>query len=203
MEQATNNGQEYPVPRLDTTGTSKHRLGEEGSPSLIGVHSAGSETLHGTLSSPDSRYDKQDLKSEVCVVSDTVPGIANHPQAGEDQLSNNPGSVSNSFPKRLWSSVNEKVAARNSTNGRIWKTTIFRFGPLSGIFCMALALASIVASLGILVGSNGQSINKWSAPPSTYLAILTAVANLSVRYACIQGIVEHRMSLLEHLLISP
>lgn len=65
-----------------------------------------------------------------------------------------------------------------------WRTTFIRSGPLSGIFCMLLAIASIVASFGILVGSNGMPIMSWSAPPSTYLAICTAIANLCMRYAC-------------------
>lgn len=53
---------------------------------------------------------------------------------------------------------------------------------------MLLAFASIVASLGVLVGSDGSPVQHWSAPPSTYLAIYTAIANLAMRYACIQGV---------------
>ena len=66
---------------------------------------------------------------------------------------------------------------------RPWKKAFIRFGPLSGISCLFLALASIFASLAILAASNGQSTASWETPPSTYLAIFTAIANLSVRYA--------------------
>ena len=72
---------------------------------------------------------------------------------------------------------------------RPWRTTLIRFGPLSGIFCMLLAIACIFASLGILAGSDHQPVVDWSAPPSTYLAIFTAIANLSMRYAALQGVV--------------
>lgn len=54
---------------------------------------------------------------------------------------------------------------------------------------MIPAIFSIVASLGILIGSNGASDGGWITPPSTYLAIFTAIANLAMRYACIQGVV--------------
>lgn len=60
---------------------------------------------------------------------------------------------------------------------------------LSSIFCMLLALTSIIASLGILVGSDNQDIESWTTPPSTYLAMFTATANLSVRYAAVHGVV--------------
>lgn len=63
---------------------------------------------------------------------------------------------------------------------RAWIPTLIRFGPLSGILCMVLAIASITASLGILAGSNHQPTSGWSAPPSTYLAIFTAIGNLSM-----------------------
>lgn len=54
---------------------------------------------------------------------------------------------------------------------------------------MFIAITSIVASLGILAGSNKRPTSSWSTPPSTYLAIFTAIANLSIRYAAIQGVV--------------
>ncbi len=53
---------------------------------------------------------------------------------------------------------------------------------------MLVAMACLVASLGVLAGSNGQAVERWSALPSTTLAALTAIANLSVRYAAVQGV---------------
>ena len=71
---------------------------------------------------------------------------------------------------------------------RQWRSTIIRFGPLSGLFAMFVALSSIAISLGILVASDGDDTATWVADPSIYLAICTAIANLSVRYACINGV---------------
>jgi hypothetical protein len=72
---------------------------------------------------------------------------------------------------------------------RSWNPSFIRLGPLSGLVALCVALSSLLASLGILVGSNGAPLSSWTAPPSTYLAICTAVANLAMRYACIQGVV--------------
>lgn len=72
---------------------------------------------------------------------------------------------------------------------RVWRTNFIRFGPLSGIAAMVAAIVSLTASLGILAGSDGQPVSHWSATPSTFLAIFTAVANLSMRYAAVQGVV--------------
>lgn len=71
---------------------------------------------------------------------------------------------------------------------RTWKLTIMRFGPLSGLFCICLAMASIIAALGILVGSRNSPTAEWRVEPSAYLAIFTAIANQSMRYACVQGV---------------
>ena len=72
---------------------------------------------------------------------------------------------------------------------RPWRSAFIRFGPLSGILCMFIAAAGIIASLGILSGSDGALVANWTAPPSTYLAICTAIANLAMRFAAIQGVV--------------
>lgn len=58
----------------------------------------------------------------------------------------------------------EHVLNGNNQESRRWRTTLIRFGPLSGILCMVLALASIFATLGILAGSNKQPVDNWSAP---------------------------------------
>ena len=70
-----------------------------------------------------------------------------------------------------------------------WQSAFLRRGPLAGILSLCIAILGIFASLGILAASNATPVTSWSAPPSTYLAIFTAIANLSMRYACIQGVV--------------
>ena len=74
------------------------------------------------------------------------------------------------------------------STGRPWKTTFMRLGPLSGILALMVAMASICASLGILIGSSNSPVADWTVQPSTYLAICTAIANQSVRYATLQGV---------------
>lgn len=83
----------------------------------------------------------------------------------------------------------ENRAHRPSRYPRLWKTIFVRWGPLSGLFAMFLAMSSIFACLGILVGSSGVAVSIWSVQPSEYPAIFTAIANLSMRHACIQRIV--------------
>ncbi|KAK5174616.1 Serine carboxypeptidase 3 [Saxophila tyrrhenica] len=72
---------------------------------------------------------------------------------------------------------------------RPWRTTLMRAGPVSGFLAMFVAIGSIAVSLGILVASDGAAVSGWSASPSIYLATCTAIANLAMRYACIQGVV--------------
>lgn len=108
---------------------------------------------------------------------------------------------SNTSPRRKWwhyprsswktSGVERKRSAkqRPSKYPRPWKSTFLRWGPLSGVFAMFLAISSMFACLGVLVGSNGVAVSNWTVQPSEYLAIFTAIANLAMRYACIQGII--------------
>lgn len=92
--------------------------------------------------------------------------------------------------QRVFSALTPDVVGRYSSKTvrhRPWLRTFVRWEPLSGIFAMCLAIASIFASLGILLGSDGEPIDQWPATPSTYLAIFTAFANLSMRYAALNG----------------
>ncbi|KAK5164274.1 uncharacterized protein LTR77_009968 [Saxophila tyrrhenica] len=89
--------------------------------------------------------------------------------------------------KYTYESAQPSQPSNRHCEGRPWRTTLFRFGPLTGLLAMLLALASMVASSGVLVGSHGADTRSWTAPPATYLAVLTAVANLCVRYACLQA----------------
>ena len=85
--------------------------------------------------------------------------------------------------------IYNRSRANEGTNiqPRRWRPTIFRPGPLSGMVGMVFACLSIIAALGILIASDGDDVRLWNVPPSTYLAIFTAVANVAMRYACIQG----------------
>lgn len=84
---------------------------------------------------------------------------------------------------------NDCASSSTRSSDRPWKLTLIRFGPLSGLFGLVLAIASIFAALGILVSSRNSPVTHWAGEPSTYLAICTAVANQAIRYATIQGVV--------------
>lgn len=64
-----------------------------------------------------------------------------------------------------------------------------RIGPLSGIFAFGGVILCTIASLGILAGSNHSPVTSWPTPPSTFIAIFTAISNIMMRYAAVQGIV--------------
>jgi hypothetical protein len=70
-----------------------------------------------------------------------------------------------------------------------WTRTWLKVSPLIGLACLLLAAGSIFASLGVLVASDGSPTVTWSAAPAVYLGIATAVANQSIKYAAIQGVV--------------
>lgn len=99
----------------------------------------------------------------------------------------------------------EATSQRSCRYPRPWKTICTRAGPLSGVLSMLLAIASILACLGVLESSDGAAVSSWGIQPSEYLAVFTAIANLAMRYACIQGVViawwtrAHRGSTLSRL----
>lgn len=90
-------------------------------------------------------------------------------------------------PKGQTDSQGDKIPSEPPK--RLWRGSFSRAGPLSGLLSLLLSVLSLIASLGILLGSDKAPTKSWSTPPSTYLAVCTAVANLAIRYACIQGVV--------------
>lgn len=63
-----------------------------------------------------------------------------------------------------------------------------RWGPISGLSCMIVAVCSIAASLAILVTSHNSPNDQWEFQPSVYLAVFTAVANHALRKAVVHGV---------------
>lgn len=76
---------------------------------------------------------------------------------------------------------------KNNVSKR-WKTTLLRIGPLAGICSLMLAVLSILVSLAVLMGSRGDSVASWDVPPSSWLAVCTAVGNQAIRFAAFQGV---------------
>lgn len=54
---------------------------------------------------------------------------------------------------------------------------------------MFLAVVTLMIDAAVLIASDGASVTSWSAGPSIYLAVCTAIANLAMRYACLHGVV--------------
>ena len=136
----------------------------------LGRCPTGKSTMHGSRDSPNSEYNTAKEKQETMLPNQ---GHLPHPCSYAGLQTNNVAAQGYIFD-----------SAVDKPRARPWRTTFLRFGPISGIFAMLFAIASIFASLGILAQSNKEAVASWTTPPSTYLAIFTAIANLSMRYAC-------------------
>ena len=96
-----------------------------------------------------------------------------------------------------WKEISADVSAASpgslpeelTSQSRPWKDRILLLGPVSGALALLVALGSIAASLGVLFTSDGAKTSLWPVAPPVYLASFTAIANLSMRFACIQGVV--------------
>lgn len=92
--------------------------------------------------------------------------------------------------QRILSSIlDEPVGPYRSSEPRPWRAKFMRFAPVVGLLSMMTALLSILAAFGILAESRGDAVDSWITAPPTYLAICTAIANLAMRYACVQGVI--------------
>lgn len=85
-------------------------------------------------------------------------------------------------------SVSIEEGSSHSIAAPVWRTTWIRYGPLWGIFCLLLAILSILAAGVVLVVSNNAPTAGWRFQPSTYLAAFTAIANQGMQHACLQGV---------------
>lgn len=76
----------------------------------------------------------------------------------------------------------------SESSPKSWTTKLLRIGPLIGIGSIILTILSMLVSLGILLGSRNAPVCTWTIPPSTYLAICTAVQNQAIRFAAFHGV---------------
>lgn len=68
-----------------------------------------------------------------------------------------------------------------------WIPTWMRILPLIGIGSLLVATSCVVASMALLVGSDGQSTETWPWSPSVFLAMFAAVCNTTVQFALAQA----------------
>jgi hypothetical protein len=76
----------------------------------------------------------------------------------------------------------------NGNLGMAWEPKNFRRFPWSALFALFLAASATFACIGILVGSDGKIVEDWPVSPSVWLAILSATANASLRYALSEAV---------------
>ncbi len=85
--------------------------------------------------------------------------------------------------------LTDKVPGSLDEQAPVWHPTVFRLSPLSGLAALMFSLLQIFASYGILRASHGDPVTSWKYQPSVYLAILTAMSNKTLAFACVQGTV--------------
>lgn len=68
------------------------------------------------------------------------------------------------------------------------RASLLQVAPLSGLVALLVAACCVLASLGILLGSDGQSIASWPIQPAVYLAIIAAVTNSALQVARTQAL---------------
>ena len=77
----------------------------------------------------------------------------------------------------------------SATLEKRWKLAWLRHGLVLGLLGMLVAIGCILASLAVLLASDGAPVEGWNIQPSAFLATFTAVANQSLRFACLQSVV--------------
>lgn len=69
-----------------------------------------------------------------------------------------------------------------------WRPTVLQQRPLVGVAALCVTIGCIFASLAVLVASDGQAVTSWSIQPTVYLAIVTAIANMSLALARLEAV---------------
>jgi hypothetical protein len=75
------------------------------------------------------------------------------------------------------------------TAGDPWASGIFRRLPYWGVLALVTVVLCAGADAVILLMSDGKEVDTWTVSPSVILAILSAVANICLRFALAQGVV--------------
>ena len=69
-----------------------------------------------------------------------------------------------------------------------WDPKILQIRPIAGITAICIVLGCIVASLAVLIVSDGQAVDSWPIQPTVYLAIVAAIANSALALARQEGV---------------
>lgn len=69
-----------------------------------------------------------------------------------------------------------------------WHPTALQMRPLAGILGILVAIVCAVASLAVLLVSDGQATSDWYVSPAVLLAIITALANSAIALAYMEAV---------------
>ena len=81
-----------------------------------------------------------------------------------------------------------EVSIESLERGYAWRPTIYRIRPFIGLAALLCTILCLFWSLGILIGPNGAPTKSWVYQPTVYLAIATAISNMSLQCALVQAI---------------
>ncbi len=136
----------------------------------------------------------------ICSIPVRSCDVFGHPRASRPYTYR----MAESFVLRAWSAVpskhnsfatssvvrifsNQHTTEPSGLESKCWKPTWLRAAPLLGLAALGIAFTSIFASLAVLLLSQDSPVAHWKFSPSTYLAIITAVTNQSIRYSTVTG----------------
>ncbi|KAK5164143.1 uncharacterized protein LTR77_010234 [Saxophila tyrrhenica] len=84
-------------------------------------------------------------------------------------------------------SVPSFASCSTTTEVLTWLPTFMRPRPLVGLASLLLAALCLLASFAVLLASNGKPLDTWTWQPSVFLAVLSAVSNICVRFSLAQA----------------
>lgn len=96
-----------------------------------------------------------------------------------------------SFISRVFGDHNSRITSKSDyhtvSQRRAWSPGLQR-SPWMALLAIFLTVAAIATCIGILVGSDGKPVNRWTFQPTVYLAIATTVANICLHFAFAEGV---------------
>ena len=96
-----------------------------------------------------------------------------------------------SLRSRIFGERNSRITSNSDyhtvSQRRAWSPGLQR-SPWMALLAIFITVAAIATCIGILVGSDGKPVNRWTFQPTVYLAIATTVANICLHFAFAEGV---------------
>lgn len=90
-------------------------------------------------------------------------------------------------PSKRIDGSEDNYSFRDTHSGHEWSPGILNGFPFRGAISVFLCLSCIIASIIILIVSDGQPTTDWRVSPTVYLALFTTGINLLARFAFHEG----------------